>query len=194
MALNLSRNTKVFVSSANGVPTAGSGVATAYVQAGGSGYDVGDIVTLTAGGGNGVDAKCIVLTENGSNVVTSVAIPNNFRGDQHVTYADNSTNGTLTSSAVQDFAGNNQSGGPIWSNPNPQPECFSIFNGNCQIGIWIKCESDHQTSTSDRGFFQESPSSKRIFFHLSFLVPALVEQNEGLLSAPLHKYHNGTNL
>ena len=110
MALNLSRNTKVFVSSANGVPTAGSGVATAYVQAGGSGYDVGDIVTLTAGGGNGVDAKCIVLTENGSNVVTSVAIPNNFRGDQHVTYADNSTNGTLTSSAVQDFAGNNQSG------------------------------------------------------------------------------------
>ena len=105
MALNLSRNTKVFVSTANGVPTAGGGLLTSYIQAKGSGYAVGDIVTLTAGGGSGANAKCIVLSISGSGAVETVAIPNNFRGNQHVTYASSSTNGTLTESAVQSYAG-----------------------------------------------------------------------------------------
>jgi hypothetical protein len=109
MALNLSRNTKVFVSSANGVPTAGGGLLTSYVQTKGSGYAVGDIVTLTAGGGSGAGAKCIVLSISGSGAVETVAIPNNFRGSGHVTYASNNTNGTLTESAVENFAGTNNS-------------------------------------------------------------------------------------
>jgi len=109
MALNLSRNTKVFVSSANGVPTAGGGLLTSYIQTKGSGYAVGDIVTLTAGGGSGANAKCIVLSISGSGAVETVGIPNNFRGNNHVTYASNNTNGTLTESAVQSFAGTNNS-------------------------------------------------------------------------------------
>ena len=58
MALNLSRNTKVFVSSVNGVGPTG-GVKTCHVSTAGSGYAVGDIVTLTnVGSSNGVDFKC----------------------------------------------------------------------------------------------------------------------------------------
>ena len=109
MALNLSRNTKVFVSSANGVPTAGGGLLTSYIQAKGSGYAVGDIVTLAAGGGSGANAKCIVLSISGSGAVETVAIPNNFRGNNHVTYADSNTNGVLTETAVQSYAGANNS-------------------------------------------------------------------------------------
>ena len=44
MALNLSRNTKVFVSSVNGCGATG-GVLTCHVSTAGSGYAVGDIVT-----------------------------------------------------------------------------------------------------------------------------------------------------
>ena len=40
MALNLSRNTKVFVSSANGVPTAGGAFLTGHVSSAGTGYAV----------------------------------------------------------------------------------------------------------------------------------------------------------
>ena len=42
MALNLSRNTKVFVSSVNGVTTAGGQFLTGYISAGGSNYVEGD--------------------------------------------------------------------------------------------------------------------------------------------------------
>ena len=58
MALNLSRNTKVFVSSVNGVGATG-GVKTAHVSTAGTGYAVGDIVTFTGGSGSGF--KCHVL-------------------------------------------------------------------------------------------------------------------------------------
>ena len=101
MALNLSRNTKVFVSSANGVPTAGGGILTAYVSTKGSGYAVGDIVTLGTTSGSGANAKCIVLSVSGSGAVETVAIPNNFRGNGFV--ADE----TATESAVENFAGTN---------------------------------------------------------------------------------------
>ena len=101
MALNLSRNTKVFVSSANGVPTAGGGILTAYVSTKGTGYAVGDIVTLGTTSGSGANAKCIVLSVSGSGAVETVAIPNNFRGNGFV--ADE----TATESAVQNFAGTN---------------------------------------------------------------------------------------
>ena len=101
MALNLSRNTKVFVSSANGVPTAGGGILTAYVSTKGTGYAVGDIVTLGTTSGSGANAKCIVLSVSGSGAVETVAIPNNFRGNGFV--ADE----TATESAVENFAGTN---------------------------------------------------------------------------------------
>ena len=103
MALNLSRNTKVFVSSANGVPTAGGGILTAYVSTKGTGYAVGDIVTLGTTSGSGANAKCIVLSIGSNGIVETVAIPNNFRGNGFV--ADE----TATETAVESYAGTNNS-------------------------------------------------------------------------------------
>ena len=104
MALNLSRNTKVFVSSANGIPTAGGGILTAYVSTAGTGYAVGDIVTLGTTSASGANAKCIVLSIGGSGAVATISIPNNFRGNGFV------VNETATETAVESFAGVNNSG------------------------------------------------------------------------------------
>jgi hypothetical protein len=104
MALNLSRNTKVFVSSANGIPTAGGGILTAVVSTAGTGYAVGDIVTLGTTSASGANAKCIVLSIGGSGAVATVGIPNNFRGNGFV------INETATETAVENFAGTNNSG------------------------------------------------------------------------------------
>ena len=69
MALNLSRNTKVFVSSVNGVGPTG-GVKTCHVSTAGTGYAVGDIVTLTAvSPSNGVDFKVIVASITGGGAI-----------------------------------------------------------------------------------------------------------------------------
>ena len=104
MALNLSRNTKVFVSSTNGIPTAGGGILTAAVSTAGTGYAVGDIVTLGTTSASGANAKCIVLSIGGSGAVATVAIPNNFRGNGFA------VNETATETAVENFAGTNNSG------------------------------------------------------------------------------------
>ncbi len=101
MALNLSRNTKVFVSSVNGIPTAGGGILTAYVSTKGTGYAVGDIVTLGTTSGSGANAKCIVLSISGSGAVETIAIPNNYRGNGFV--ADE----TATETAVEAYDGTN---------------------------------------------------------------------------------------
>jgi hypothetical protein len=103
MALNLSRNTKVFVSSVNGIPTAGGGILTAYVSTKGTGYAVGDIVTLGTTSSSGANAKCIVLSISGSGAVETIAIPNNFRGNGFV--ADE----TATETAVEAYDGTNNS-------------------------------------------------------------------------------------
>ena len=86
MALNLSRNTKVFVSSVNGVHASGGSIVTVDGLTAGSGYSVGDIITMTGGAGSG--AKVIVAAVNGSGGVTEVYIPNNYRGTG---YADNNS-------------------------------------------------------------------------------------------------------
>ena len=101
MALNLSRNTKVYVSSANGVPTAGGGILTAYISTAGTGYAVGDIVTLGTSSASGANAKCIVLSIGGSGAVATISIPNNFRGNGWA------VNETATETAVESFAGVN---------------------------------------------------------------------------------------
>ena len=101
MALNLSRNTKVYVSSVNGAPTAGGGILTAHVSTAGTGYAVGDIVTLGTSSASGANAKCIVLSIGGSGAVATIAIPNNFRGNGWV------VDETATESAVESFAGVN---------------------------------------------------------------------------------------
>ena len=85
MALNLSRNTKVFVSSVNGVHASGGSIVSVDGFTAGSGYSVGDIITCTAGG-SGSGAKLIVAAVNGSGGVTEVYIPNNYRGTG---FADN---------------------------------------------------------------------------------------------------------
>ena len=82
MALNLSRNTKVFVSSVNGVGATG-GVKTAHVSTAGTGYAVGDIVSFTNSSGGGTGFKCHVLSITGGGAtgpVATIGIPNNFRG------------------------------------------------------------------------------------------------------------------
>jgi len=105
MALNLSRNTKVFVSSVNGVGATG-GVKTCHVSTAGSGYAVGDIVTLGTTSGSGANFKCIVasITGGGSTgPVATINIPNNFRGSGFV------VNETATETAVENYAGTNNS-------------------------------------------------------------------------------------
>jgi len=105
MALNLSRNTKVFVSSVNGVGATG-GVKTAHVSTAGTGYAVGDIVTLGTTSGSGTGFKCIVLSITGGSStgpVATIGIPNNFRGAAFV------ANETATETAVENYAGTNNS-------------------------------------------------------------------------------------
>ena len=105
MALNLSRNTKVFVSSGNGVGATG-GVKTAHVSTAGTGYAVGDIVTLGTTSGSGTGFKCIVLSITGggsTGPVATIGIPNNFRGAAFV------ANETATETAVENYAGTNNS-------------------------------------------------------------------------------------
>ena len=88
MALNLSRNTKVFVSSVNGVHASGGSVNTVDAIAGtNSGHAVGDVITFGTTNGSGTGFKCIVAAVS-SGAVTEVYIPNNFRGTG---YADNNT-------------------------------------------------------------------------------------------------------
>ena len=106
MALNLSRNTKVFVSSVNGVGATG-GVKTCHVSTAGTGYAVGDIVTLGTTSSNGTGFKCIVKTITGGSStgpVGSIMVPNNFRG------AAFAVDETATETAVQNYAGTNNSG------------------------------------------------------------------------------------
>ena len=81
MALNLSRNTKVFVSSVNGVGATG-GIKNGKVTTAGAGYAVGDIITVADAqtSSNGTGCKFVVKSVNGSGGVLTVAMPNNFRG------------------------------------------------------------------------------------------------------------------
>ena len=88
MALNLSRNTKVFVSSVNGVHASGGSVKTVDAIAGtNTNHAVGDVITFGTTNGSGTGFKCIVAAVS-SGAVTEVYIPNNFRGTG---YADNNT-------------------------------------------------------------------------------------------------------
>ena len=105
MALNLSRNTKVFVSSGNGVGATG-GVKTAHVSTAGTGYAVGDIVTLGTTSSSGTGFKVIVLSITGGSStgpVATIGIPNNFRG------AAFAINETATETAVENYAGTDNS-------------------------------------------------------------------------------------
>ena len=95
MALNLSRNTKVFVSSVNGVPTESGQFKTGYVKAPGSNYDVGDRIFFT---GSGSDIYGIVTSES-SNGVTGLAINSNGVGKSAAALGD------LTQASTRDLAG-----------------------------------------------------------------------------------------
>ena len=105
MALNLSRNTKVFVSSVNGVSATG-GVKTCHVSTAGTNYAVGDIVSFANSAGGGSGFKCIVaaITGGGSTgPVSQIYVPNNFRG------AGYAATETVTENAVENYAGTNNS-------------------------------------------------------------------------------------
>ncbi len=101
MALNLSRNTKVFVSTVNGVKaSSGTGglIAVDTVTAG-SGHAVGDVITLTGGSGSG---SKVVVTAVNAGAVTKVAVMNNFRGSGHSdgqAFTQSATTGSGTSFA-----------------------------------------------------------------------------------------------
>ena len=96
MALNLSRNTKVFVSSVNGVTSAGGNVATLSNSLSGtnSGHAVGDIVTFGTTNGSGSGFKAIVAAVN-SGAATELIVPNNFRGTGYA--ASNTVTSTASS-------------------------------------------------------------------------------------------------
>lgn len=101
MALNLSRNTKVFISTVNGVSANGGNVKTIDGATGitgtNTGHAVGDILTFGgANSGTGTGFKAIVAAISGggsTGPATEIYIPNNFRGSGY-TAAD-----TITSSA-----------------------------------------------------------------------------------------------
>jgi hypothetical protein len=100
MALNLSRNTKVFVSSVNGCNPADGvkgGIKNGKITAGGTGYAVGDIITCDTTSGTGEDAKFIVKAVS-SGVVTKVAMPNNCKGKKFIVgeTAGQATNAVVT--------------------------------------------------------------------------------------------------
>ena len=104
MALNLSRNTKVFVSSVNGTHASGGSVKAVTITTAGSGHAVGDRITFGTAetSQNGEGLRVIVSAVNGSGGVTEVHIPNNYRGKlftagEDCTQADaNSSSGSGT--------------------------------------------------------------------------------------------------
>jgi hypothetical protein len=95
MALNLSRNTKVFISSVNGVPTEGGQFLTGYVSAGGANYVEGD--RLKFNGGSGADFSAIAHTVS-SGAITKVAINGNGIG-KSITDSDEMTELTAHTTA-----------------------------------------------------------------------------------------------
>ncbi len=102
MALNLSRNTSVFVSTGNGVHASGGSVLSVDGFTGGSGHAVGDVLTLGTTSGSGTGLKVVVNAVN-SGAVTSVALINNFRGTAFVnneTATQTASTGTGTSFAL----------------------------------------------------------------------------------------------
>ena len=95
MALNLSRNTKVFVSSVNGVHASGGSVNTLDLFSGvNANHAVGDVITFGTTSGSGAGLKAIVAAVN-SGKVTELYLPNNFRGSGFV---DNETATSTASS------------------------------------------------------------------------------------------------
>ena len=90
MALNLSRNTKVFVSTVNGVTAAGGNITGLSASPGGTnnGFAVGDVLLGGTSDGNGTGASFIVTAISGGGATgpaTKLAIPNNMRGTGHST-------------------------------------------------------------------------------------------------------------
>lgn len=99
MALNLSRNTKVFVSSVNGVHASGGSVITVDNITGGSGYSIGDILDMAGGSGSGLQ---LIVAAVSSGAVTQVYIPNNYRGTG---YANSDTGLTVGANIVGSGSG-----------------------------------------------------------------------------------------
>ena len=134
MALNLSRNTKVFVSSVNGVPAAGGGVLSIDAVSGtNSGHAVGDIITFGTTNGTGTGFKAIVAAVN-SGAVTDVFIPNNYRGTG---YADNNT---VTSTAS---TGSGQNG--LVLTINGVTGTTTAEGGRTGTGLFVGNENDANT-------------------------------------------------
>ena len=77
MALNLSRNTQVFISTVNGVHVNGGGAIEVDTITAGTGHAVNDVITC----GTGATAVSVIVTSvNGSGGVTGITLANNGRG------------------------------------------------------------------------------------------------------------------
>ena len=103
MALNLSRNTQVFISTVNGVHTSGAGLIQVDNITGGSGHAEGDVITIGTGA---TAAKVIVTDVDGSGGVTAVTLTNNGRGQgnagtDNADLAQSATSGSGTGFAVK---------------------------------------------------------------------------------------------
>ena len=101
MALNLSRNTQVFISTVNGVHTNGGGAIEVDNITGGSNHAVGDVITV----GTGATAVNVVVTAVNSGAVTAVTLTNNGRGSgaktDNADLTQSATSGSGTGFAVK---------------------------------------------------------------------------------------------
>ena len=101
MALNLSRNTQVFISTVNGVHTSGGGAIEVDNITGGSNQAVGDVITV----GTGASAIKVVVTSVNSGAVTACTLTNNGRGSgakvDNADLTQSATSGTGTGFAVK---------------------------------------------------------------------------------------------
>ena len=95
MALNLSRNTQVFISTVNGVHVNGGGAIEVDTITAGTGHAVNDVITC----GTGATAVSVIVTSvNGSGGVTGITLANNGRGSgsksNNAALSQTSTSGT----------------------------------------------------------------------------------------------------
>ena len=92
MALNLSRNTQVFISTVNGVHVNGGGAIEVDTITAGTGHAVNDVITC----GTGATAVSVIVTSvNGSGGVTGI------------TLANKTSSGVTASVFLDNFSGSN---------------------------------------------------------------------------------------
>lgn len=134
MALNLSRNTKVFVSSVNGVHSSGGSIRDVSGFSGtNANHAIGDIITFNTTDGSGSGFKAIVANVSGS-AVSEIYIPNNYGGSGYA----NSDTVTSTGST-----GSGSNG--LVATVNSVSTAVTAEGSRAGTGLFVGNESDANT-------------------------------------------------